>query len=505
MKKTAAYIFVLLSAAPLRAQLGPPASSGGSSQAAQLPLSGRSAQGGSAVATQTAVPGTTTSVNTLNSSVQVQGPFTGSTTAGATAFSGKLTLAEAVQRALAHNMGVAGLANAVRQAQGQERIARSALLPNLSGSIRDNYFTQDLQALGFRLPGIPAVIGPINYFDFRVTMTQSLADLTSTNNHRAALETIKATEQAIKDARETIVLATGGAYLQVIAAKARVQSAKAQFETAKALYEQTKQRREGGLVAQIDVNRSLVQQKTQSQRIATLENDLARQKINLARIVGLPVNDNFDILDSFDDSPAPQLAVEEAVKQALVSREDLKAAETQIRAAERSKAAAKVERLPSLGISADLGAIGPRASQIEHTYTVVGSIKIPIWAGGKAAGDIEQAEAVLSQRRAELDDTRGRIESEVRNAYLDLQAASSQLELAKQNQELARETLRLTKTKFDAGISESLEVTQAEEAVASSDLDRITSLFAYNLAKLSLARGLGQAEAKLGDYLKVAR
>ena len=116
----------------------------------------------------------------------------------------------------------------------------------------------------------------------------------------------------------------------------------------------------------------------------------------------------------------------------------------------------------------------------------------------------EQAEAVLGQRRAEVDDTRGRIESYVRNAFLDLQAAASQLELAKQNQELARETLRLTKTKFEAGISESLEVTQSEEAVASSDLDRITSLFAYNLAKLSLARGLGQAEARLGDFLKIS-
>ncbi len=506
MKKSSVLSFVLglCLVVPGYAQLGAPASGGGGSQGLQLPLSGRSAQGGSATATQTAIPGTTTSVNTLNIGVSVQGPYAGSTTTGSAVFSGKLTLAEAVQRALAHNMAATGLAGAVRQARGQERSSRSVLMPNLNGAIRDNYFTQDLQALGIKIPNLPAVIGPTNYFDLRVTLTQSFADLTAINNHRATQEIVKANEQAVKDARETIVLATGGAYLQVIAAKARVESAKAQLQTAKALYEQTKQRREGGLVAQIDVNRSLVQQKTQTQRIATLENDLARQKINLARIAGLPANDQYDISDSFDDSPAPQLAVEEAVKQALEAREDLKSAESQVRAAERTRAAAKAERLPSIGISADIGAIGPRVSQVEHTYTVVGSIRIPIWQGGKAAGDLEQAEAVLGQRRAEVDDTRGRIESDVRNAFLDLQAAASQLELAKQNQELARETLRLTKTKFEAGISESLEVTQAEEAVASSDLDRITSLFAYNLAKLSLARGLGQAEARLGDFLKVS-
>jgi outer membrane protein TolC len=119
------------------------------------------------------------------------------------------------------------------------------------------------------------------------------------------------------------------------------------------------------------------------------------------------------------------------------------------------------------------------------------------------AGDIGQADAALDQRRAELEDIRGKIESDIRNAYLDLEAASSQLDLAKNNQSVARETLRLTREKFDAGVSDSVEVTQAVESVASADLDSITALFAHNLAKLSLARALGGAEKRVGDYLKV--
>jgi outer membrane protein TolC len=287
----------------------------------------------------------------------------------------------------------------------------------------------------------------------------------------------------------------------VIAAKARVQSARAQLDTAAAVYKQTLQRRQAGLAAQLEVNQDSIRERTQRQRIATLENDLARQKINLARLTGLPPNDQYDLAENVGFSPAPELSVDDAVRQALEARSDLKSAEAQVRAAERSRAAAKAERLPSLAVSADIGEIGPRFNEGAHTYTVAGSLKIPIWQGGRAAGDIEQSEAALDQRRAERDDTRGRIESDVRNAYLDLQAAANQLELTKSNQEVARESLRLTREKFDAGVADSVEVSQAVEAVSSADLDYITALFAHNLAKLSLARAMGQAEKRVPSFL----
>jgi outer membrane protein TolC len=357
------------------------------------------------------------------------------------------------------------MANAIKQAHGQERVARSALMPNLNGAFRENYLTEDLQALGIRIPNLPAVIGPLSYFDLRATLTQSFVDMTALNNLRASKEIVHANEQSIEDARDLIVLAVGASYLQVIAARARVESARAQVETTKAVYQQTLQYRQA----------ALVQQQTQQQRLSTLENDLARQKINLARLTGLPANNNFEISDEVVYAAAPPLTVEDAVKQALDSRADLKAAEAQIRAAERARAAARSERLPSLAVSADLGEIGPRFSEGQHTYTVAGSVKIPIWQGGKTAGDIEQAEAALDQRRAELQD----------------------------NQDLARETLRLSREKFDTGVTHSVEVVQSQEAVASADLDYITALFAHNLAKLSLARAIGHAEQKLPDYLKV--
>ncbi len=495
-------IFTAASASLTFAQLGGPPSSGGSSLGVQLPLSGRTGQSGSVTATQTPIPGTNSSVNTLNTGISVQGTYAGSTNStAALPFSGRLSLHEAVQRGLAANLSVVGLNAAVRQAQGQAKVARAALMPNISGSYRENVLEQDLQVLGLSAPGIPKVVGPFAYFDLRATLTQSVFDMAALNNTKAAREGVTAQQQAIQNARDVIVLAVGGAYLQTIAAKAKLTAAKAQLETATALLKQTQQSKDSGVAAQIDVNRSQVQQAVQQQRIATLQNDLSRQKINLARLTGLPPNDNYDISDDVPYSAAPPLSVDEAVKQSLDSRFDLKAAQTQIRAAERAKTAAKDERMPTLGILGDYGTIGPRFNEARSTFTFAASLKVPIWAGGRAAGDIEQAEAVLNQRRAELQDLQGQIESEIRNSYLDLQAAASQVELAKSNQQLARDTLRLTREKFDMGVSTTVEVTQAEADVASSDLDYITSLFAHNLAKLSLAREMGSADKRLDDYL----
>jgi outer membrane protein TolC len=141
----------------------------------------------------------------------------------------------------------------------------------------------DLAASGlhFKLPpslglSIPSVVGPFNYFDLRATLTQTVADMTAWNNYRSAKENLRANQLSGKDARDLVVLAVGGAYLQVIAAAARVNSARAQLETANALYQQTAQQRSVGLVAQIDVNRSRIQMLTEQQRLASLQNDLGK-------------------------------------------------------------------------------------------------------------------------------------------------------------------------------------------------------------------------------------
>jgi len=481
----------------------------GSTVANQLPLSGQAAQNGSVTATQSPVPGTTTSVNTINPTIQVSGPYVGSTSNTARLpFSGTLSLREAVQRGLEYNLGAIGIAQAVRQSRGQERVARSSLLPNLNGALRvyDEKLSLKAQGLGSIPnlgPSLPSVIGPFDYFDLRATLTQTVADMTALNNYRSSKEIVRANQYSALDARDLVVFAVGGAYLQAIAATARVESVRAQLETAKALYRQNSQKRSVGVLAQTDVNRSQVQALTQQERLLSLQNDLAKQKINLARLVGLPASDGYALSEDIPFSAAPPITREEALKQALVKRADLKAAEAQTLAARLLRSAARAERLPSASVSADFGVIGVRPAQSNGTFTLVGTVRIPIWQGGRTEGDIEQADAALTQRSAEVEDLRGRIESDIREAYLDMEAAGGQVEVAMTNVQVTRETLDLTRQRFDAGVTDNVEVVQAQESVAGAELDYINSVFAHNLAKLSLARAVGGAAESLGQFLKL--
>jgi len=479
-------------------------------QAAQLPLSGRNPQGGSVTATQTAIPGTTNSINTINTTVQVQGPFNGSTSSvSRLPFSGRLSLREAVDRALDFNLGAVGLTEAVRQARGQSKIARSTLLPNLNASLSETVQQTNLQAVGLHfnspIPGfsVPTVVGPFNFFDLRASLSQTVLDLTARNNYLAAKEIARANELSVDDARDLIVLAVGGTYLQVIAARSRIDAARAQLATAEALFKQTSEQRAAGVVAQIDLNRSQMQLLTQQQRLLSLENDYSKLKIALARLAGLPPNEQYEISNAIPYAEAPPLTFDEALKQAFAQRSDLKAAEAQVEAAERARSAARSERLPSFAVRADYGVIGTNPSQAHGTFTVVGTVRVPIWQGGRTKGQTEVAEAALGQRQAELEDVKGRIESEVRNAYFDLQAAASQVEVARKNIEVATQNLGLTRQKFEAGVNDNVEVIQSQEALSTANTDYINSVFAHNLAKISLARAIGRASESLPQFLKL--
>ena len=492
------------------AQFAPTGASTQQSTANQLPLSGRNATAGTATSTQLPTPGATTSVNTVNTTVQSSGNISGSV--GSTAaipFSGKLGFREAIDRGLRFNLSSVGLNQSVRQSKGQARVVRSVLLPNLSASLSETVQQTNLQALGLRfsspVPGfsIPSIVGPFNYYDLRARLSQNLVDLTALRNYRASQLAIEANENNVRDARDLIVLAVGGAYLQVAAAKARVESARVQTRTAEAQDKQASEQRAAGIIAQTDRNRTEVQLLTSRQRLSTLENDLAKQKINLARLTGLPPTEAYEITDDVPFAASDLPTVDTAVGQAIRGRADLQAAESQIKAANYTYSAARAERLPSLSLAADYGAIGINPSQSHGTFSVVGTLRVPIWQGGRIAGDIEQADAALAQRRAEAEDIKGRIEADIRNAFLDLQTAAAQVEVARRNQEVNRQTLDLTRQRFEAGIDENVAVVQAQEAVSNADLDYINSVFTHNVAKLSLARALGGAPEKLSQFLSV--
>jgi len=420
-----------------------------------------------------------------------------------------LSLDEALQRGLRYNLGSILSQQTLRTAQGDSIVSRSSLLPNVSGYLQEVAEQIDLASFGFRFnppPSagfhIPTIVGPFNYFDLRAGLTQKLADIEALRTFQSSRQTQRASELSVQDAREVVVFVVTSSYLQVLAASARVDSVSAQAERDRAIFQQASDRFASGLIARIDLTRSQVAIQTQQQRLTAARAEFSKQKIALARLIGLPLGQEIRLTDAMPYTPLENLALDQAMELAVRNRADLKAAEAQVRAAELAHQAAVAEHYPALGLAADYGVIGTNPAQSHGTFSVEGQLRFPIWAGGRARGDIEQADAALQERRSEYDDLRGRVEAEVRTAFLDMTAAADQVRLAQSRRELAQDELEQATDRFTSGVADTVEVVQAQDAVSSAEEDYIATLAAHNLAKASVARATGQAEKLMRDLLR---
>ncbi len=431
-----------------------------------------------------------------------QNPFLGSTPQKSVPGVLNLSLQDALQRGLRYNLGLLLSNQGQRQAEGARLGARSRLLPDIT--TRTSYMAQQVNLATFGIPpipGVPSIVGPFEVFDARGFVSQRILDFNSLNRLRAQSDAAQAARYSYQDARNTVVLVVGGSYMQAVASAARINTVRAQLQTATALYQQSLDMKNAGLAAAIDVLRSQVEMQAQQQRLLAVQNDFEKQKLALARAIGLPAEQAFTLTDTMPFTPAPPLSLQQAIDEAFRSRADYRSAETLVHAAEMAKRAADDERLPSLSFNGDYGDIGNRPTTSHGTFTAAAALKIPVFQGGKVRADQLQADAQLQQRRSQLEDMRGRIEYEVRTAFLDLKTAADQVNVARSSVDLATQQLGQARDRFAAGVTDTIEVVQAQEALAAANDNYISALFAHNLAKLSLARALGVAEQTAQKFL----
>jgi outer membrane protein TolC len=406
-----------------------------------------------------------------------------------------LSIIDAIQRALDHNLGALYAEQRVGEAGGARWKALSELLPNVTGHLTATRQQVNLAAFGFPLPaGIPSVVGPFNVYDARVFLTQSVFDAQKINEARAGEHKVEAARFDSKNARDIVVLISGNAYSLAVASSAMVEAVRAQLDTAQALARQTADLKENGLVAGIDVLRADVQLGTARQRLTAAQVELDKRKLTLARIIGLPLGQAFTLTDQIRPLAFPDISIERAVEQAYTSRSDYQAALARIRAAEANRLAAAGEALPSVRVTADYGDIGLSPSDAHGSFNVTGALNVPIFQGGRTKGKVMEADAELRVRRAEAEELKSGIYYEVRSVFLDLQAGQEQLQVATRGRELAASQLTQARDRFAAGVAGSLEVVQAQEAVALASDQYISALFTSNLATGNLIRALGGAE-----------
>jgi outer membrane protein TolC len=432
-------------------------------------------------------------------------PFAGSVPAKLVPGVMSLSLQDAIDRGLKQNLGALLSSAEIGSARGQRWEQLSALLPHVAATPYVAASEINLAELGFSsLSGvsIPASVGPFSYFDARVSVTQSLFDLKSINATRAATQNLKSAKYTFKDARDLVVLAVGYTYLQAIADEARIETTEAQVKTAQALFDQANDQVSAGTSPAIDGLRAKVELQTRQQQLIQAKNNLSIQKLTVARVIGLAPGQEFELADKSPYQPFNSLTVEEALKRAYAARSDYLAAMTDVRAAEFSRKAAVAGYLPSLAFNADVGAAGAHPSTATQVFDVRGTLSIPIFQGGSVHGDVLQADARLQQTRQRLDNLRAQIDSDIRTALLNLQSSAELVNVARSNIDLAEETLVQSRDRFSAGVTDTVEVVQSQEAVASAHEQYISSLYSYNFAKISLARSLGLAEQGVREYFR---
>jgi outer membrane protein TolC len=416
-----------------------------------------------------------------------------------------LSLQEAIDRGLKQNLGLLLSNTDIRSARGQRWEQLSALLPHVvvAPAVVDSKI--NLAELGINSFGgikIPPSVGPFSYFDARVDVTQSLVDWESINATRAAGESLKSADYSYKNARDLVVLAVGYVYLQAIADEARINTAEAQVETAQALYDQATDQVNAGTSPAIDGLRADVELQTRKQQFIQAKNDFAIQKLTVARVIGLAPGQEFELTDKSPYQPFEGITVDEALKRAYASRSDYQAAVSDVRSADFSRKAAVAGYFPSLAFNADYGTGGAHLSTGTPVFDIRGTLTIPIFQGGSVHGDILQADARLDQSQERLDNLRSQIDSDVRAALLNLQASEDLVNVARSNIDLAEATLAQSRDRFSAGVTDSVEVVQSQEQVASAHEQYISSLYSNNLAKISLARALGAAEEGVKEYFR---
>ena len=465
-----------------------------SPRAQQVQLSGLPQGNNSASLQQSASPSTTSSVNTINTTVQVQGAYQGSVP-GPVPVDGpmSLTFSAAIQRGLQYNLGALDSSASLKQARAQRLSALSQMLPNIYATISESGAKTDLQTIGLSsgaLGGaaVPTVVGPYHYYSAEANLSEEFS-FTALHNLRSAEQARQAAMMNARDAREMVVLAVTGSYLRVLATQALVASQEAQVKYAEVSYKQARDQMEAGTKAQIDANRSLVELQSQQQRLTSDKAQLAKEEMSLARVIDLPLDRQLLLSETLPTSAPEVPASDSAVKEGLDHRADLLAAGLQVKAAQQALGASRSEYLPSFSVNGSFGVQGVNPNHGANVFQATASLNIPIWSSGRVRADVQQADAAVGQRKAELEDKKGAVEHDVRTALLDLNVAAEQVKVAESNRQLALSTLKQSQDRFAAGVTTSVEVVQSQESLVSAELDYINGLFSLGVPGLKCASG----------------
>ena len=412
-----------------------------------------------------------------------------------------LSLDDAMRRGLRNNLGLILQGAAQKNAGGQKLEELQALLPTVTGAASINVQQVNLASYGIKFPGLNPIVGPFQVVDFRAYLTQNLVNVSALQNYIAAKHNFASANLTAEDARDLVVLTVGNAYLLCIADNARVEAVTAELATAKVSLDQATAAHDAGTSPKLDVLRAQVDYQNEQQSLISAKNQLAKDKLALARTIGLPLDQEFRLTDLVPYAAFNDIDPQAAFDQALKTRKDLQASAEDVKTASAEKTSAWAYQLPVASFTGDFGDLGTTPGHSHGTYSATGQVTVPILQVAKTKGQEQVANAQYEQARAKLSDQIQQVNQDVRDNILDIQAAAKLVEATHSNVELAQEALSEAQQRFKAGVSDNLAVSQAQSQTEQANDQYISALYQHNVAKLSLARALGAAQTNYKDYL----
>ena len=425
-----------------------------------------------------------------------------------------LSLDDAISLGLARNLRLKyEIANqrAVRGYRGQ---IANAILPDLQFKAASSAQEINLAALGFKPSSLapllsnfginPAMVQSIvkvNTTTVQVSLAQQIFNMPDFELYRAIKPEFKSVDLTVADSSEQLVQAVTTAYLKVLADQANLANAIAQEGSAKALLNQATLLDEAGVGVRLDVLRAQVQYQQQDQGRVSAEAQLDKDGIQLNRIMGIPAGQQLDLTDDTPFAEMGDLDLQRALDTAYTHRNDLQSLEQAIVVANHEVKAVRYQRLPTLAVNGFYGVIGETTGLYHGVFTAEGSLKVPVFREAAQRGEQATVEAQLQQARDEEGNLRGTIEAQVRTSLLDVETASQLVRVARSNASLTQQELADARDRFSAGVTDSLEVVDAEAAVTGSQAQLVSALYQFNVAKVNLARGTGLLQSRYRAFL----
>jgi outer membrane protein TolC len=409
-----------------------------------------------------------------------------------------LTMKHAVEIALAPdgNVRVLLAKQSIDEAEARTRQARAAFFPNIDGDVSDRNQTTNLRSFGFAFPtfpgfSIPTFIGPYSVFDARVSAQQTVMDFSILRRYRAAQANATAARLDSSSTRNQVSDEIARSYLGCLRADAALESARSNVDLSDALVKLANSQKNAGTGTGIEVTRAQVQLANDRTRLIIAENDRTRAALQLMKTMGLDMDVTLQFADKLSPTPVEAPALDVSIEKAKKDRAELKAQRQKEEAANLSYGAVRAERLPTIGASGDYGSSGAHITDSRVTRQVGVSLKIPLFDGGRRAGRNLESLSQYEQERTRTHDLVQQVELEVRLAYDSLNSGRTEVETAQEGVMLAENELAQARRRYEAGVTNSIEVTDAQTRLARARDSRVTALYDYNLARLDLATATG--------------